>query len=417
MALNLVDSVKSLFSTDLISKAASMFGETEAGISRAISGMVPTMLGGIVSKATTDMNGASSVLSLAKQASGSGVLSKLGNIFGGGGGSNILSEGMDMAKSFFGDKMSSVAHAISSFAGIKDSTSTKLMSTMAPAALGVIGDYAAENNLSASSLSNALSNEKPSIMSALPSSLGTALNSLGLGSIMSGLTSLAGGARQAAGSAVQSAEAAMGRAKRSRWLVPTILILLILAILMFLMRGRNSESSGAVASPDTASSATSNVPAMVSIKVKLPDGSELDAYKGGIEDMLVAYLNSSNQADSISKNLWFDFDNLNFKTGSAEITEESMPQIKNIAAILKAYPKAKIKIGGYTDKTGDESANMKLSQTRAESVMAELKSQGVPDAQIVGAEGYGSQFAKAAADAPDEERKKDRRISVSVRDK
>jgi outer membrane protein OmpA-like peptidoglycan-associated protein len=46
-----------------------------------------------------------------------------------------------------------------------------------------------------------------------------------------------------------------------------------------------------------------------------------------------------------------------------------------------------------------------------------LKKAGVNKAQLVGAEGYGSQFAKAAADAPDEERKKDRRISLSVREK
>jgi hypothetical protein len=30
-----------------------------------------------------------------------------------------------------------------------------------------------------------------------------------------------------------------------------------------------------------------------SFKVKLPDGSELDAYKGGIEDQLVSFLNDT----------------------------------------------------------------------------------------------------------------------------
>jgi outer membrane protein OmpA-like peptidoglycan-associated protein len=167
----------------------------------------------------------------------------------------------------------------------------------------------------------------------------------------------------------------------------------------------------AVAAPVTAPSAP------VSIKVKLPDGSELDAYKGGIEDMLVTYLNSTNSADSINHNRWFDFDNLNFKTNSAEITDESMRQVQNIAAILKAFPKVKIKIGGYTDKTGTEDANMKLSQSRADALVAALKSAGASEGQLVGAEGYGSKFATAAADAPDEERKKDRRISVSVREK
>jgi outer membrane protein OmpA-like peptidoglycan-associated protein len=132
---------------------------------------------------------------------------------------------------------------------------------------------------------------------------------------------------------------------------------------------------------------------------------------------LVTYLNSTDPADSISKNRWFDFDNLNFKTGSAEMTDESSKQTNNIAAILKAYPKVRIKIGGYTDKTGNEDANMKLSQQRAEAVTTALKTTGANAGQLTDPEGYGSQFAKAAADAPDEERKKDRRIAINVRNK
>lgn len=153
-----------------------------------------------------------------------------------------------------------------------------------------------------------------------------------------------------------------------------------------------------------------------SLKVKLPDGTELDAYKGGIEDKLVAFLNTDYKklgADSL-KNIWFDFDNLNFNTASAVITAESQKQVSNIAAILKAYPAAKIKIGGYTDKVGDETANKKLSGDRAGSVKAALDKAGV-GAQVIGAEGYGSAFAKHAADAPEAERLSDRRVSVSVR--
>jgi outer membrane protein OmpA-like peptidoglycan-associated protein len=153
----------------------------------------------------------------------------------------------------------------------------------------------------------------------------------------------------------------------------------------------------------------------VQIKVKLPDGTELDAYKGGIEDQLVNFLNDPNSKPG--KDVWFDFDNLNFKTGSAEIASESMGQVQNIAAILKAYPKAKIKIGGYTDRTGDSLQNKKLSQDRAAAVAEAIKKAGAKAGQITGAEGYGSAFAKAAADAPDAERMKDRHISVSVREK
>jgi outer membrane protein OmpA-like peptidoglycan-associated protein len=86
-------------------------------------------------------------------------------------------------------------------------------------------------------------------------------------------------------------------------------------------------------------------------------------------------------------------------------------------AILKAYPKAKIKIGGYTDKTGDADANKKLSQQRADAVMNAIKTSGANISQLLGAEGYGSGFAKMDSTASDEERKVDRRIAVQLREK
>ena len=153
-----------------------------------------------------------------------------------------------------------------------------------------------------------------------------------------------------------------------------------------------------------------------SLKVKLINGTEIDAYKGGIEDKLVAFLNTDYKAlgtDSL-KNIWFDFDNLNFKTGSAELTAESQKQVDNMTAILKAYPSVKLKIGGYTDKVGEEAANKKLSADRANAVKAALDKAGV-GTQITDAEGYGSVFAKYPADAPESERVTDRRVSVSVR--
>ncbi len=57
------------------------------------------------------------------------------------------------------------------------------------------------------------------------------------------------------------------------------------------------------------------------------------------------------------KNKWFSFDDLNFKFGTTELVPESKRQLDNIVAILKAFPDVKIKIGGYTDKKGDDAAN------------------------------------------------------------
>jgi outer membrane protein OmpA-like peptidoglycan-associated protein len=202
-----------------------------------------------------------------------------------------------------------------------------------------------------------------------------------------------------------------------KWLLPLLLLVLGALALWYFLKGCNDKPVEAVQTEVKAVEPAPVVAAPVreSFKIKLVNGVEIDAYKGGVEDRLITCINDA--ACVPGKELWFDFDDINFELGSATITAESQRQVKNIAEILKAYPKVKIKIGGYTDKTGDASVNKKLSQDRADNVSAAIVAAGANAAQLEKAEGYGSEFAKFAADAPDEERKADRRISVSLRAK
>lgn len=212
----------------------------------------------------------------------------------------------------------------------------------------------------------------------------------------------------------------------TRQVIGTVLVLILL-VFSFKQCGKKSHAEHGEAThgnthggghdAPAAKPAAHTEPVRESLKVELPGGVILDAFKGGIEDKLVTFLKTDWQklgADSL-KNVWFDFDALNFETGKATITAESQKQVSNIAAILNAFPAAKFKIGGYTDKTGDAAANKKLSQERADAVLAAIKTAGGKSEQLSGAEGYGSEYATVPATASDEERKIDRRIAVSVR--
>ncbi len=146
------------------------------------------------------------------------------------------------------------------------------------------------------------------------------------------------------------------------------------------------------------------------------NGTKLHAFEGGLEQQLVKFLSTggyTNAADDAAlKDQWYNFDNVNFKMGSTNQLEAgSAEQVANLVAILKAYPDAKIKIGGYTDKTGDAAVNKEISQKRADFIKGELAKAGV-GAQVVSAEGYGSEFAKVPAEASDEERAADRKMAV-----
>ncbi len=151
-------------------------------------------------------------------------------------------------------------------------------------------------------------------------------------------------------------------------------------------------------------------------EILLPNGTKLQAYPGGIEDQLIKFIQSDEYKNGTAetlKNKWFNFDDLNFKSGSTELVPESKRQLDNIVAILKAFPDVKMKIGGYTDKTGDDAKNKTLSDGRAKAVKAKLEAAGV-GAQVPEAEGYGEAQAKVPETASDEERKADRKTAVRL---
>jgi K(+)-stimulated pyrophosphate-energized sodium pump len=117
----------------------------------------------------------------------------------------------------------------------------------------------------------------------------------------------------------------------------------------------------------------------------------------------------------VNNTTWFEFDRLNFATSSATILPESQEQLGNIAAILDAYPNVTVKIGGYTDNSGDRAANKRLSQQRAQSVRRALVDKGIAPSRMV-AEGYGDAHP-VADNASEDGRARNRRIAVRVTSK
>jgi outer membrane protein OmpA-like peptidoglycan-associated protein len=82
---------------------------------------------------------------------------------------------------------------------------------------------------------------------------------------------------------------------------------------------------------------------------------------------------------------------------------------------LKAFPKVKIKIGGYTDNVGKAESNMKLSAERATVVMDAIVAGGIDKSRLE-SEGYGDKNPVSTNDT-DEGRAMNRRIAISVREK
>ena len=70
------------------------------------------------------------------------------------------------------------------------------------------------------------------------------------------------------------------------------------------------------------------------------------------------------------EDIHFDFDKATLKKGAQTI-------LKRNIQLLKANPKAKVRIAGYTSASGTEAYNQKLSERRANAVNEYLTKEGV----------------------------------------
>ncbi len=100
-----------------------------------------------------------------------------------------------------------------------------------------------------------------------------------------------------------------------------------------------------------------------------------------------------------------------FDTAKSDLKPESDPALAEIAKLMNAHPQLKVYIVGHTDMVGDATANLKLSQARAQSVVTALVSKnGVPAARLVP---YGAgPYAPVASNKTDEGRAKNRRVEL-----
>lgn len=149
-------------------------------------------------------------------------------------------------------------------------------------------------------------------------------------------------------------------------------------------------------------------------QLSLFDNTMLEVGKNSSEAHLVKLIeDKSLTTPEQFKDNWITLDRTYFKTGSDELTEGSEQQLKNIVAILKAYPKAAIRLGGYTDNTGSAEGNLKLSERRANSVLNKLVALGANKAQL-SAQGYGQEHPICEANDTDECKAKNRRIDIRL---
>jgi OmpA-OmpF porin, OOP family len=402
---SILDGVMAMVTPEMKQSIASRLGESPSAIQSGLGTAAAATLGGLVSKAG-DSNFLNQILSLVSGSSGQNILSSLSNLGSSGPTgsiSDIVSRFLPMV---FGGQQNQVTSLMSQRAGISSSAATGLLQSVVPLILGFFAKMHASGSLSTNSLGSMLSAEGPNLQKYLPTGFLSSFSSA-----TSGVTSRA----------VAAEHAVEEKAKGMNWMaiLGVLVALLVVWFVYRALQGSNVDTKPVTtAATNAVNSATNTANAAWAalgsfFKTTLPDGTELNIPQYGVENKLLQFLQDNSKP--VDKDTWFDFDRLLFDTGQATLQPASDEQLHNIAAILKAYPNVKIKIGGYTDNTGDKAANLKLSQDRANNVMAELEKLGIAPDRLE-AQGYGEDHP-VADNSTEEGRQKNRRISLRVTQK
>ncbi len=433
---DLVEMAKSYFNNDLVSKASETLGENENSIAKAIQAAIPSIIIGTADKAHST-EGATQIANMAAEQSNSGILDNLNNFLEPENNHNLLSKSSSMISAIYGNsgQSNTITNLISNFAGIKSSSVGNILSMVAPAILGFIGKYMQTNELQASGLSSFLNTQKQEALNALPAgfSLPTYKNTN----------------TQHSSSHINTAHVEHGHEENKKtglgmgWLLPFLVLAgLSIAALYYFSKGCNNSGNinHTTATHDNANQITDQPTimnentTMVAAGVidtltgefnynegaittfTLPNGAELKVGANSTEAKLINFLNDKNAIIDTVKGNWFEFTNVHFKTGGADLTEQSANQLKNMVSISKAYATAQFKFGGYTDNTGDANKNIALSQKRADAVAAMVIKLGAATTSFAAAKGYGAEHP-IGDNATAEGKAMNRRVAVNVKAK
>lgn len=104
---------------------------------------------------------------------------------------------------------------------------------------------------------------------------------------------------------------------------------------------------------------------------------------------------------------------IRFKTSSPVLLPDSERLLDHVAVLLFDHPEIqRIRIDGHTDSQGNNAANLKLSQQRAETVRAYLEKAGVEPGRMT-AKGFGETKPVADNKTP-EGREQNRRVELTI---
>ncbi len=416
MSVNLIEILKNAFNDNAYETLSQKVGDNVNNIKSGVSAIIPTVLASILGKNHAANYSPEWWTPLTHWYGAEETDALKVNLFEH---PEFATHGTTLLSNLFSDNRPQVENAISKVSGMNTDKVSALLKASVPMIIGYLTNWLQRKGWTFADLIANLKENKSALISALPAGIG--MDSFGLNADMPNIPHEYD---------KKQLEAPTSQNNWLKWLIP----LLLLIVLLWFLLGKGCKKQDVVTTTDTITmkidSATKDMAAQIKgklnefgdwvadlgneFKLKLKNNTELNVFENSVETRLVKFIEDDNK--EVDKTTWFSFDRLYFESGKSQLKPESQQQLKNIAAIMNAYPKVKIKLGGYTDNTGSNEGNVKLSADRAKAAMNELVKLGVAKTRME-AEGYGSQYPICPANDTPECKAQNRRIDIRVTEK
>jgi OmpA-OmpF porin, OOP family len=377
---SMLENMKALLTPEILSRVTGQTGESESAVTKGFDATIPA-IAAMTANRSDDRGFMRQVAYLASRtAADPDAITSAASASG----TNTTTE--DWLSSVFGNNLSGMAGSVARYAGIRGSTATSILSIGAPLVLTYLGRWMQRDTLGATELAERLRGQRSQLAAALPPGF-----------------EVPASIRATAPVATYVAP----KPDTTSLNVPMLILMGMLGLGGLLWWGvRQSHRHVQTAIGNGVSTLVGTSGTMSGMVTRaLPGNVTLSFARGGIEDALSTYLASPAKGTSS-----FEVDR--FDTESSSLTPQAREQLRNVAAILNAYPRARVTVAAHTDNASDEATNLAMSLAQAESVARELIDAGVAPGRVR-AQGFGSQ-KPIASNMTESGRSQNRRVMLDV---
>ncbi|AKD54519.1 DUF937 domain-containing protein [Spirosoma radiotolerans] len=427
--MNLFANLTTVFNPEVLSRIADYIDEPIEKTSKAVDGLVYTIMGGLMKRTTSEIGVNQLYNHIQKGRYDGGPLDNLVTVLRDPAYTNtLITQGNEVISHLLPAMKSSIGSMISSYAGIRNSSAISLLGLTTTLVLHVLGKQVKDQKLDADGLASALFAERETLVNNVPEEFMPRLvEKVGLQQVVAGLATPARRTTvEASGRTVSTAtrpaisydltdDSDNDNGALTKWGVGALIAVALAFGGYYLYQNTQKYSNDGQDTTDVASVSSDTIQAdTVTRSLAVPKepvaktapkstsaasaslapatsatGLASATGTGSLAQQMTPYLGNA----ALPKGRVFPLTGIAFQPGSLSLTPGSQATVTELATLLKTYPQLQVLLVGYANDAQGDFTNKSLSFKRVNVIKQQLVTSGI-NFQRIDAIGRGTGVAK-----------------------